>query len=51
MTVLAVGLRVLNTNYKKSQNGVFAKNPESSTNDYFINLLDMNTKRKPTRGR
>lgn len=48
LTVLVGGLRILNANYKKSQNGVSVKNPESLTNDYFIHLLDMNTKWKPT---
>ncbi len=42
MTVLVGGLRVLNTNFDNSQNGVFTKKPEALTNDYFINLLDMN---------
>ena len=42
MTVLVGGLRVLNTNFDNSQNGVFTKNPGALTNDYFINLLDMN---------
>ena len=44
MTVLVGGMRVLNANYNKSQNGVFTKNPESLTNDFFRNLLDMNTR-------
>ena len=48
MTALLGGMRVLNTNYDHSQNGVFTKNPEALTNDYFINLLDMRTKWKPT---
>ncbi len=48
MTVLVGGMRVLNSNYKKSQYGVFTKNPESLTNDFFVNLLDMNTTWKPT---
>ena len=42
MTVLVGGLRVLNTNFDNSKNGVFTKNPGALTNDYFINLLDMN---------
>lgn len=48
MTVLVGGMRVLNANYKKSQHGVFTKNPESLTNDFFVNLLDMNTIWKST---
>ncbi len=43
MAVLVGGMRVLNANYNNSQHGVFTKNPESLTNDFFINLLDMNT--------
>jgi catalase-peroxidase len=43
MTVLIGGLRVLNANYQKSRHGVFTKNPESLTNDFFVNLLDMST--------
>jgi catalase-peroxidase len=43
MTVLIGGMRVLNANYNKSQHGVFTKNPESLTNDFFVNLLDMGT--------
>ena len=43
MTVLIGGLRVLNTNYRGSKHGVFTKNPETLTNDFFINLLDLNT--------
>jgi catalase-peroxidase len=38
------GLRALNANYGQSQNGVFTKQPEALTNDFFVNLLDMNTK-------
>lgn len=48
MTVLIGGMRVLNTNYKKSQYGVFTNKPESLTNDFFINLLDMDTVWEPT---
>ena len=44
MTVLIGGLRVLNANYGHSKNGVFTERPETLTNDYFVNLLDMNTK-------
>lgn len=43
MTVLIGGMRVLNTSYGKSQQGVFTKRPESLTNDFFVNLLDMST--------
>ncbi len=48
MTVLLGGMRVLNTNYGHSQNGVFTKKPETLTNDFFVNLVDMNTVWKPT---
>lgn len=41
MTVLVGGLRVLNTNFDKSQLGVFTDRPEQLTNDFFVNLLDM----------
>jgi catalase-peroxidase len=43
MTVLAGGMRVLNTNYDGSKHGIFTKNPETLTNDFFVNLLDMST--------
>ena len=43
MTVLVGGMRVLNTNVGKSQYGVFTKQSESLTNDFFVNLLDMGT--------
>lgn len=43
MTVLLGGLRVLNTNADHSKNGVFTKRPGVLTNDFFVNLLDMNT--------
>jgi catalase-peroxidase len=48
MTVLLGGMRVLNTNFGHSHHGVFTKRPETLTNDFFVNLLDMNTKWKPT---
>ena len=48
MTVLIGGMRVLNTNFGHSQHGVFTKQPEALTNDFFVNLLDMNTAWKPT---
>ncbi|MFZ6648605.1 catalase/peroxidase HPI [Undibacterium sp. TJN25] len=44
MTVLLGGMRALNTNFQSSQHGVFTKRPEVLTNDFFVNLLDMNTK-------
>jgi catalase-peroxidase len=43
MTVLVGGMRVLNTNFDNSEHGVFTKRPEILTNDFFVNLLDMNT--------
>ena len=48
MTVLVGGMRVLGANYGKSQHGVFTKRPETLTNDFFVNLLDMRTAWKPT---
>jgi catalase-peroxidase len=48
MTVLVGGLRVLNTNYEQSAHGVFTKRPETLTNDFFVNLLDMRTAWTPT---
>jgi catalase-peroxidase len=44
MTVLIGGMRVLNANFGHSEDGVFTKRPETLTNDFFVNLLDMNTK-------
>ncbi len=44
MTVLVGGMRALNTNVGKSQHGVFTKRPETLTNDFFVNLLDMSIK-------
>jgi len=43
MTVLIGGLRVLNTNFGRSQHGVLTKRPGTLTNDFFVNLLDMST--------
>ena len=43
MTVLIGGMRALNTNFDNSNHGVFTKKPETLTNDFFVNLLDMNT--------
>ena len=37
-------MRVLNTNFAESKHGVFTKRPETLTNDFFVNLLDMGTK-------
>ena len=48
MTVLVGGMRVLNTNFGQSQHGVFTKRPETLTNDFFVNLLDMRTTWKAT---
>lgn len=48
MTVLVGGMRVLNTNADQTQNGVFTDQPESLTNDFFLNLLDMGTEWKAT---
>ncbi len=47
MTVLVGGLRALNANVGQSKHGVFTKQPETLTNDFFVNLLDMNTKWQP----
>jgi len=44
MTVLIGGLRALNANVGQSKHGVFTKRPETLTNDFFVNLLDMSTK-------
>ena len=48
MTVLIGGMRVLNANFEQSQHGVFTKRPETLTNDFFVNLLDMSTEWKPS---
>jgi len=48
MTVLVGGMRVLNTNFGGSRHGVFTKRPETLTNDFFVNLLDMSTVWKAT---
>ena len=48
MTVLVGGLRVLGANAGRSKHGVFTKRPETLTNDFFVNLLDMGTAWKPT---
>ncbi len=46
MTVLIGGMRVLNANSRQSQDGVFTDRPETLTNDFFVNLLDMSTEWK-----
>jgi len=47
MTVLLGGLRVLGANAGQSKHGVFTKRPETLTNDFFVNLLDMDTEWQP----
>ena len=49
MTVLVGGLRVLGANAGSSKHGVFTKQPETLTNDFFVNLLDMSTEWQPRR--
>jgi catalase-peroxidase len=44
MTVLVGGMRALNANFGQAKHGVFTNRPETLTNDFFVNLLDMNTK-------
>ena len=48
MTVLVGGMRALNANVAKSEHGVFTNRPETLTNDFFVNLLDMNTQWQPS---
>jgi len=48
MTVLIGGMRALDANYGKSKHGVFTKRPETLTNDFFVNLLNMNTEWQPS---
>jgi len=48
MTVLVGGLRVLGANYRGSKDGVLTTKPETLTNDFFVNLLDMATEWKPS---
>ena len=48
MTVLVGGMRVLNANYNNSAHGVFTDKPETLNNNFFVNLLDMNTVWQPT---
>jgi len=50
MTVLVGGLRALNANFGQSKHGVFTKRPETLTNDFFVNLLDMSTQWQPSAG-
>jgi catalase-peroxidase len=50
MTVLVGGLRVLGANAGQSTHGVFTKQPETLTNDFFVNLLDMSTQWQPSAG-
>jgi catalase-peroxidase len=50
MTVLVGGLRVLGANAGQSKHGVFTKQPEMLTNDFFVNLLDMSTLWQPVAG-
>jgi catalase-peroxidase len=50
MTVLVGGLRVLGANAGQSKHGVLTKQPETLTNDFFVNLLDMNTQWQPSAG-
>jgi catalase-peroxidase len=44
MTVLVGGMRALNANFGHTKHGIFTNRPETLTNDFFVNLLDMNTK-------
>lgn len=48
LTALIGGLRALNANFGRSQDGVFTDRPEVLTNDFFVNLLDMATRWKAT---
>jgi catalase-peroxidase len=48
MTVLVGGMRALNANFGQSKNGVFTNRPGTLTNDFFVNLLDMNTTWQPS---
>ncbi|MFJ6260786.1 catalase/peroxidase HPI [Rhodococcus erythropolis] len=49
VTVLVGGLRALNANFGKTGHGVFTDRPETLTNDFFVNLLDMGTEWKPSK--
>ena len=46
MTVLIGGMRALNANFRQTPHGVFTDRPETLTNDFFVNLLDVNTEWK-----
>jgi catalase-peroxidase len=48
MTVLVGGMRALNANFGQSKNGVFTDRPETLTNDFFVNLLDISTAWRPS---
>jgi catalase-peroxidase len=48
MTVLVGGLRALNANFGQTKHGIFTNRPETLTNDFFVNLLDMNTNWEPS---
>ncbi len=48
MAVLVGGMRALNANFGQSKHGVFTTRPETLTNDFFVNLLDMNTQWQPS---
>ena len=48
MTVLVGGMRALNANFGRARHGVFTDRPETLTNDFFVNLLDMRTEWKPS---
>jgi catalase-peroxidase len=48
MTALVGGMRVLNANFGQTKHGVLTNRPETLTNDFFVNLLDMNTKWEPS---
>jgi catalase-peroxidase len=50
MTVLVGGMRALNANFGQSKHGVFTKKPETLTNEFFVNLLDMSTQWQPSAG-
>ena len=50
MTVLIGGMRVLDANFGQSQHGIFTQRPQSLTNDFFVNLLDMRTEWKAVSG-
>ncbi len=50
MTVLVGGMRVLDANYQQSRHGVFTRNPGKLTNDFFVNLVDLETDWRPVAG-